>query len=49
MYLLCNVDIDDDDGIAKPVPIMLEIYLLFFPEFPKNFAHYSFVHYLLFS
>ena len=23
--------------------------LLFFPEFPKNFAHYSFDHYLLFS
>ena len=26
-----------------------KFYLLFFPEFPKNFAHYSFDHYLLFS
>ena len=26
-----------------------KFYLLFFPEFPKNFAHYSIDHYLLFS
>ena len=26
-----------------------KFYLLFFPEFPKNLAHYSFDHYLLFS
>ena len=29
--------------------LCLKFYLLFFPEFPKNFAHYSFDHYLLFS
>ena len=26
-----------------------KFYLLSFPEFPKNFTHYSFDHYLLFS
>ena len=31
--------------ISRPAPIMLEILLLFFPEFPKNFSHYSFDHY----
>ena len=35
--------------LGKPATIMLEILPIILSEFPKSFAHYSFVHYLLFS
>ena len=42
MVLTFTLCIVATTALCKPVPIMLLIYLLFLPEFPITFTHYSY-------